>query len=255
LGLSDLAYRSTRRIALALGFQSRSYPLRGSADSVPEAERNSTPMHRAFYQNKGAVVNKWRHYPAIYDRYLSRFRNRKTRILEIGVSGGGSLQLWREYFGPDATIFGIDINPACAAFDGAAARVRIGSQANPLFLKSVAEEMGGIDIVIDDGSHVASHQRASFETLFPILNDDGVYICEDTHTAYWRGEFEGGYRRSSNFIEYCKRIIDDIHADFHDKPARLEGANRTILGVHFYNSVIVVEKNTQLPPLQIAVPS
>lgn len=255
MGLSDLTYRSARRMALALGFQSRPYPLRGSAESVPEAEKNSTPMHRAFYQNKGAVVNKWRHYPAIYDRYLSRFRNKKTKILEIGVSGGGSLQLWREYFGQDATIFGIDINPACAMFDGAAGKVRIGSQADPSFLRSVAEEMGGIDIVIDDGSHVASHQRASFETLFPIINDDGVYICEDTHTAYWRGEFEGGYRRPSNFIEYCKRLIDDIHADFHNKPARLKGANRTIGGVHFYNSVIVVEKNTQLPPLQIAVPS
>ena len=64
MGLSDLAYRNARRIALALGFQSRSYPLRGSA------ERNSTPMHRAFYQNKGAVVNKWRQYPFITDIFL-----------------------------------------------------------------------------------------------------------------------------------------------------------------------------------------
>jgi len=254
LGLSDTVYRSARRVALAIGFQPRSYPLRGTSDLIPEEEKNSTPMHRAFYENKGAVVNKWRHYPSIYDRHLSSFRNKKTRILEIGVSGGGSLQLWREYFGQDATIFGIDINPACAAFDGAAGKVRIGSQADPSFLRSVAGEMGGIDIVIDDGSHVASHQRASFETLFPMVSDNGVYICEDTHTAYWRGEFEGGYRRPSNFIEYSKRIIDDIHADFHHKPIQLEGANRSIFGIHFYNSVIVVEKLAQSPPMQIAVP-
>jgi hypothetical protein len=255
LGLSDPFYRGARRVALAIGFKSRSYPLRGSVDMIPADEKRSTAMHRAFYENEGAVVNKWRHYPSIYDRHLSSFRNKKAKILEIGVSGGGSLQIWREYFGQDATIFGIDINPACAAFDGAAGSVRIGSQADPSFLRSVAAEMEGIDIVIDDGSHVASHQRASFETLFPMMSDNGVYICEDTHTAYWRGEFEGGYRRPSNFIEYSKRIIDDIHADFHDKPVQLEGASRTIFGIHFYNSVVVVEKLAQSPPMQIAVPS
>jgi hypothetical protein len=166
----------------------------------------------------------------------------------------GSLQLWREYFGAEVIIFGVDINRDCAVFDGAAGEVRIGSQADPNFLRSVTSEMGGIDIVIDDGSHVASHQRTSFETLFPLLNDKGVYICEDTQTSYWRGEFEGGYRRRQNFIEYCKRIIDDVHSDFHRKPMMLADANRVIGGIHFYNSVVVIEKSAQFPPMQIIVP-
>jgi hypothetical protein len=52
--------------------------------------------------------------------------------------------------------------------------------------------MGGLDIVIDDGSHIASHQRKSFETLFPLLDPEGIYIVEDLPTAYFRGQFEGG---------------------------------------------------------------
>jgi hypothetical protein len=51
--------------------------------------------------------------------------------------------------------------------------------------------MGGIDVVIDDGSHVAEHQKISFDVLFPLVSDDGLYLCEDLHTSYWK-EFQGG---------------------------------------------------------------
>ena len=54
-------------------------------------------------------------------------------------------------------------------YDGEASEVRIGSQADPAFLNSVVAEMGGIDVLIDDGGHMASHQRASFDFLFPRL--------------------------------------------------------------------------------------
>ena len=47
-------------------------------------------------------------------------------------------------------IYGIDIDPACAAFDGIDAQVRIGSQADPDFLRRVVQEMGGVDVVLAD---------------------------------------------------------------------------------------------------------
>ena len=62
-----------------------------------------------FANNKGRLIQKWHHYIPLYDRYFSRFRGQPIRFLEIGVSEGGSLQLWRQYFGPTATIYGIDI--------------------------------------------------------------------------------------------------------------------------------------------------
>ncbi len=174
-------------------------------------------------------------------------------MLEIGVAEGGSLTLWRRYFGHDALLFGVDIDPNCSKFDKRDAHVRIGSQNNPEFLRSVASEMGGIDVVLDDGSHVASHQRTSFQTLFPLLNDGGVYICEDLHTAYWHVEYQGGYQRGGTFIEFAKQIIDDIHADFHSRSQSIPDAHRTIHGIYFYNSVVVIEKRSQQKPATISV--
>ena len=97
------------------------------------------------------------------------------------------------------------------------------------------------DVVLDDGSHMASHQLTSFQVLFPLLNEGGVYICEDLHAAY-SPAFDGGYRRSGTFIEVAKQIVDDIHADFHDQPQSVPGAHRSIHGICFYNSMVVIEK-------------
>jgi hypothetical protein len=85
-------------------------------------------------------------------------------MLEIGVFKGGSLELWREYFGPAATIFGVDVNPKCADYVTAPNQVRIGSQDDALFLEKVVLEIGTLDIVLDDDSHIGHHQRRSFES-------------------------------------------------------------------------------------------
>lgn len=220
---------------------------------VTEQERTATPVHEAFYGNKGSVVHKWRHYLPIYDKYFSRYRGRRVRFLEIGVFRGGSLRMWREYFGTDAVLFGVDIDEHCRRYDGEAGQVRIGSQDDPAFLQSIVEEMGGVDIVLDDGSHVARHQKASFDALFPLLNERGLYLCEDTHTAYWRGVYEGGLGRSGTFIEHSKQLIDDVHAEYHGKPQSLADAHKQILGIHFYNSIVVIEKAPQLPATSIKV--
>ena len=127
----------------------------------------SSDIAELFWSNSGTIVHKWHHYLPIYDRYFSRFRGTPVRMLEIGVSKGGSLKLWRDYFGVKATIFGIDIDPACAVYDGQHASVRIGSQDDSGFLRSVIAEMGGVDLILDDGSHMGRHIRASLDVLFP----------------------------------------------------------------------------------------
>jgi hypothetical protein len=252
--VTDFAYRVAKRLRLI-------EPVRpvdiaqfaGDPGDVDAAEKLSSDLHRLFYWNEGALVHKWRHYLAIYDRHLSRYRNTPVKILEIGVSQGGSLRLWRHYFGPGAAIYGIDIDPRCARFDGRDANVRIGSQEDGGFLETVVSEMGGIDVVIDDGSHVADHQVKSFELLFPQISQTGVYICEDLHTSYWPGTYNGGYRKSGTFMEYAKSLIDDLHADFHDHPPKLGDVHRWIDGIHFYNSMVVIEKKPQPKPSHIRV--
>jgi hypothetical protein len=151
-----------------------------------------------FVNNKDHMVQKWHHYIPLYDRHFSRFRGKKVRLLEIGVCRGGSLQIWRKYFGSGAIIYGIDIDPECARFDGVAAEVRIGSQDDHDFLGSIIAEMGGVDLIIDDGSHHMHHICSSLNFLFPLLSNGGIYMIEDLHTAYSRG-YGGGYRSKSNW--------------------------------------------------------
>jgi hypothetical protein len=254
MGLTDFIYTNATRLRLVPNPLELVGRYLVEPSHISSEEKSKTDMHRAFYGNEYGKANKWLHYLSVYDRHLSRFRGTPVRLLEIGVSAGGSLSMWRDYLGPDATIFGVDINPNCRKFDGVYAQVRIGSQADPNFLKGVCDEMGGVDVVIDDGSHVATHQRVSFETLFPVLSDRGVYICEDTHTAYWRGWAKGGYRRRTNFIEQAKRVVDDMHSDFHRCKQGVENAHRAISGVHFYNSMVVIEKEPQSPPRHVYVP-
>lgn len=246
-----------------------------SDDDAPKIIREnlqnaSNELERIVYSNKDRRIFKWHHYLAIYDRYFAPLKsyaaslkgekdsifapNGQLRILELGVQNGGSLQMWRKYFGPDAIIFGIDIDQNCAAFESKGTNVRIGDQSNPEFLKSVTDEMGGIDIVIDDGSHIASHQLASFRYLFPEISNGGVYICEDLHTAYWDG-WEGGFRRPGTFIETGKSIVDHMHEWYAGIDTELNGMDlkRSVLSVAFYDSLIAIEKGEKTRPYAIHV--
>lgn len=188
---------------------------------------------------EGALIHKWHHYIPIYDRYFARFRGQPVRMLEIGVSRVGSLQMWRKYFGPEAVIFGVDIDPDCARFDGQDGAVRIGSQDDPEFLGSVVDEMGGVDIVLDDGSHVMDHIRTSLAALYPRLSSGGIYMIEDLHTAYVR-RYGGGMGKRNFFFDLMP-MIHDMHRWYH---AGGEGSvlGGRIAGIHVHDSIVVLEK-------------
>lgn len=207
-----------------------------------------------FFANEGRLAHKWLHYLPIYEQLLSPYAGSKVRMLEIGVSKGGSLGLWRKFLGKEAIIFGVDINPECAAFDGESASVRIGSQSDPEFLQNVISEMGGVDVVLDDGSHIATHQRISFDALFPLLSNGGLYIIEDMHTAYWPG-FEGGMKRRGTAIEFLKDKIDDLHAHFLRKGRNLKESMPDIESIQFFDSIAAVRKRKQFPRHHVMVPS
>jgi hypothetical protein len=206
-----------------------------------ETHRYTGDLAAIYAGHRGALVHKWHHYLPLYERYFGPWRGRSLRFLEIGVSKGGSLAMWRDWFGPDATIYGIDINPACAALDGQAAQVRIGSQADPAFLEKVVTEMGGVDLVLDDGSHQMEHVRASFEALFPRLTVGGVYMIEDLHTAYWP-RYGGGIDAPENFFRYVSGMVDDMHRWYHRGPARHPEVAPWVTGLHLHDSVVAIDK-------------
>jgi hypothetical protein len=205
-----------------------------------------------FVTNKDNVVDKWHHYIPLYDRYFSNFRSRPVRFLEIGVSKGGSLQIWRKYFGKDAIIFGIDIDPECEKYNGLAGQVRIGSQTDVKFLTAVIAEMGGIDIVLDDGSHRMADIVSSLRMLFPKLNNSGIYLIEDLHTAYWNAS-GGGFRSKNNFFNKIRDLIDDMHHWYHGVDLKEKLISDSCSAIHIHDSIVVLEKNKVYHPVHSKV--
>jgi 23S rRNA U2552 (ribose-2'-O)-methylase RlmE/FtsJ len=194
-----------------------------------------------FYENPGKDIFKWNHYFPIYERHFERFVNRPVTVLEIGCLHGGSLQLWKRYFGPHATIIGVDIEPACLSHVEDQINIRIGSQNDTEFLKSVVEEFGIIDIVIDDGSHISEDQIISFNTLFDHVSENGIYALEDLHTNYWE-ETGGGVQKAGTFIETAKHLIDELNA-YHTRGALdVTRFTNTAASMHFYDSMVIIEK-------------
>lgn len=136
-------------------------------------------LEKHFTENTGRLILKWKHYFEIYDRHFSRFRGTDVHIVEFSVFQGGSLQMWKQYFGPNTKIFGIDINPHCKELEEERVEILIGDQDDRSFLKSLAEKIPRIDILIDDGGHTMKQQIATYEELFSYVDQNGVYLCED----------------------------------------------------------------------------
>ncbi len=202
----------------------------------------SNPLWQFFRTNTGPMVHKWHHYFDIYHHHFARYRNTNVCLLEFGVSHGGSLKMWRDYFGPLARIIGVDINPDCAMHASGKTEVIIGDQSDPVFLKELRQRFGGVDILIDDGGHTMNQQLTTFHEMFDAVAADGVYLIEDLHTSYWP-EYGGGWKQSGTCIEFAKSLLDRLNA-WHSRDPELapDGFSRSVTGLHFYDSLMVIEK-------------
>jgi cephalosporin hydroxylase len=200
-------------------------------------------LYKYFTENTGRLITKWNHYFQIYDKHFSRFRGTDVHVVEFGVSHGGSLQMWKQYFGPNAKIYGIDINPHCKQLEEEQVEIFIGDQEDRDFLKSLTEKIPRIDILIDDGGHSMKMQINTYEELFPYIDKNGVYLCEDLHTSY-RPDFVGGYKKRGTFIEYSKNFIDYINAWHSVQQNRLSVTDftKSVHSLHYYDSILVIEK-------------
>ena len=205
-------------------------------------------LKKYFKNNDKNLIHKWDHYFDIYERHFKKFQNKKINLLEIGVSKGGSLQMWKNYFGDKANIYGIDIDPLCKNLEEDNIEIFIGSQTDRTFLKEVKKRLPKLDILIDDGGHTMSQQIISYEELFDHLNDNGVYLCEDLHTSYWL-KWGGGYKRKGTFIEFSKNWIDSLNA-FHSRQKNyLESKfTNSVNSIHYYDSIVILEKKLRKKP-------
>lgn len=226
-----------------------------------------TDLWTEFLTNDDKRATKFAHYFHAYERHFSAFRGRPVVLLEIGVRFGGSLQLWKRYLGPLAQVVGIDIDPECRQHEDEQIQVLIGDQKDPNILQSILDSVGVPDIVLDDGSHVMSDIKGTFDFLYPLMRPGGVYFIEDVGTAYLPG-YGGGYLSAGSFIETSKQVVDAMNAtvvEYNQTHHRgderfeqstteysqyVEDIGRGTLGVSFYPGCVVLERGTY-PSMQL----
>jgi len=170
----------------------------GSATSTtsttsPDIKKKSSPKcgFFAYFQNhsKGPGIHKWVHYFDVYEELFGHFctsaGTRHMRMMEIGIQSGGSMMMWRHAFGDNLNqLIGVDINANTKAWEkfGSNVKVEIGSQANASFLESLTNKYrNGIDVILDDGSHLPGYTILTFVKLWPLVRAGGVYMIEDLH--------------------------------------------------------------------------
>jgi len=236
LSIAQRAYRAIafqRYFARGYRFGQRFPP----AAAAPTPERAISELEKyAESHTEGPGIFKWQHYFDIYDRHIARFRGAPVKLVEIGVAGGGSLGMWREYLGSQAQIVGIDIDPACKRFEQARVEVVIGDQGSAGFWDSFLDAHEQIDIVIDDGGHLPEQQVVTLESVLPAIAPGGVFICEDIH---------GPFQPFHAYVDGLTRPLSSIGFAGESYPA---GAlQRQVASVHRYPLLTVIEKTTASP--------
>lgn len=189
---------------------------------------------RSLFLESKLYSIKWSNYFNIYETLFSPYIGKQITFVEVGMLNGGSLLMWRKYFGPKARIIGIDNNPKCKNLEKQGGfEIIIGDQSNPEFWRSLKNQNIRIDILHDDGGHTNKQQIVSVYNSLDLMNDDGLIVVEDTHASYMS---EFGNPSKYSFIEYCKNLIDVINSRFIRNPDSKIAVS--VHSIQFFESIV-----------------
>ena len=197
---------------------------------------------RASYVKSKYLSNKHLNYFDVYDDLLNRFIDKEIIFVEIGVLNGGSLFMWRDYFGKKARIIGIDLNPDVKKFEEDGFETFIGNQEDPNFWKSFFKKIGPVDIVLDDGGHTNKQQIITVLNTANNIKDGGKLVIEDTHTSYLE---KFGNQSRYSFINFAKQIIDQVNYTFPFKKKKKfkNTLDKYVYGISFFESIVEFKIN------------
>lgn len=211
----------------------------------------TNPLREYFVEHKeGRGIWKFNHYFDAYEKHFRRFRGSEVHVLEIGVFSGGSLEMWRDYFGPVSRIYGVDVEPSCNAYESDRIRIFTGDQSDRIFWRGVKQQVPNLDIVIDDGSHISEHQIITLEELLPHLRPGGVYLCEDishTFSGFAAYVYGMGQHLNEGTVEH------DLQNPERRQVIRANSFQAAVGSVHSYPLLTVIER-TQQPITELIAP-
>jgi hypothetical protein len=196
---------------------------------------SDNPLSAYFNSVKqGRGIWKWTHYFDIYHRHLCQFIGKDVHVVEVGIYSGGSLDMWKAYFGSRCKIYGVDIEPACKVYEDERTRIFIGDQGDHNFWRDFRKQVPKVDVLIDDGGHHPEQQIVTLEEVLPHIRLGGVYMCEDVHSDYNRfAAYVCGLEQTLN--AFAKREDTVIPSSF----------QKVIASIHHYPFMTVIEKATR----------
>ena len=119
-----------------------------------------------YFKSSPKYSIKWNNYFGIYENIFKKYINKKITFVEVGIGSGGSLFMWRKFFGSKARIIGIELNPEAKKLERYGFKIFIGDQSDAKFWKTFYKKIGKIDVLVDDGGHRNIQQITSvMETL------------------------------------------------------------------------------------------
>ena len=224
----------------------------GEARAAAPFEKPADPVNplKSYFDahTEGRGIWKWEHYFPIYHRHFSKFVGREVHVLEIGVYSGGSLEMWRAYFGSNCHVYGVDIEAACKTYENDWTAIAVGDQADRGFWKRFKQANPRIDVLIDDGGHEAEQQIVTLEEMLPHLRPGGVYLCEDVH---------GEQHQFHSFVQGMAAGLNANVPNLNHTATRMACVPtpfQTAIGsIHLYPYVTVIEKNDR-PLVELAAP-
>jgi hypothetical protein len=205
--------------------------------SLQSRSINSTLRLFEIYSRTRYLSLKHDSYFQVYEQVFDKYVGKEITFVEVGVLNGGSLFMWREYFGPRARIIGIDLNPAARQWESDGFEIFIGSQSDPVFWRDFYSKVGNVDVLLDDGGHTNRQQIITVHESFAHINDGGVILVEDVHASYMR---EFGNPSRFSFINFAKHVIDSVNARSAGIRRVRNDYGQRIYAVSFYESIVVL---------------
>jgi len=196
-----------------------------------------------IYNNVKFESTKWSTYFDVYEELLSPYKDKDICLVEVGISKGGSLFMWREFLGKKSRIIGIDISDHCKLFEKEGFEIFIGDQSSKKFWENFYEKVGAIDILIDDGGHKNIHTIPTTHYSIENINDNGLIITEDLYNSYSNSK----YRTKYSYLNYLSRLHDDINSRSTHCNTHFKNSFKDIVySVSLYESMSVIHVNRKL---------
>ena len=186
---------------------------------------------------EGKGIWKWTHYFDIYNRHFQKFVGKEVHVVEVGIYSGGSLDMWKAYFGPKCWIYGVDIEGACKAYADERTQVFVGDQSDRGFWREFRKQVPQVDILVDDGGHVPEQQIVTLEEILPHIRPGGIYLCEDVH---------GELNRFAAYVYGLGQALNAIARNAGSEAVVPSNFQKAISSIHQYPFVTVIERTDRL---------